>query len=74
MPRTRRKTKRKVRTRSSLELKSSTQAAIWGTVQISFGILLFLALEQKAGMAGNAVNSSLTFFFGAWGAIFPVFL
>ena len=57
-----------------MKLKSHTRSAIWGTVQICAGVLLFLALRDKAGIAGDAVNTSLTFFFGKWGMIFPVFL
>src|SRR3989344_4764071 len=74
MPRQRRKTKQRTRSSTRVKLKSHTRSAIWGTVQICAGVLLFLALRDKAGIAGDAVNTSLTFFFGKWGMIFPVFL
>src|SRR3990167_11413815 len=74
MPRQRRKTKQRTRSSTRLKLKSHTRSAIWGTLQICAGVLLFLALRDKAGIAGDAVNTSLTFFFGKWGMIFPVFL
>ena len=74
MPRQRRKTKQRTRSSTRVKLKSHTRSAIWGTLQICAGVLLFLALRDKAGIAGDAVNTSLTFFFGKWGMIFPVFL
>jgi len=36
--------------------------------------MLLLALKQQAGIVGDSLNQVLTFFFGAWGAIFPLFL
>ena len=38
------------------------------------GILLLLVLKQDAGMIGQSLNTAMTFFFGAWSMIFPVFL
>lgn len=35
---------------------------------------MLLVLQQKAGSVGNAVNSIITWFFGVYGLIFPVFL
>ncbi len=74
MPRHRKRTRRRTKKSSGLALESHTRSAIWGVLEISFGILLFLSLSGRAGIAGNAVNASLTSFFGAWGPIFPVFL
>ncbi len=56
------------------ELKSTTRAAVGGLIQISLGILLFLALKGNAGRVGEVVQQVLTFLFGSWGIIFPVFL
>ncbi|MDD5623596.1 MAG: DNA translocase FtsK [Candidatus Peribacteraceae bacterium] len=68
--------RRSIKRRKSpgLELSPTTQRHISGTLQITFGILLFLVLQQRAGLAGNAANQFLTFFFGRWGIIFPIFL
>jgi S-DNA-T family DNA segregation ATPase FtsK/SpoIIIE len=74
MPRPRRKAKRRILEAEALELKSSTKAAISGIAQICLGILLFLALQGSAGNAGTAINRFLTFLFGSWGVIFPIFL
>ncbi|MDO8649329.1 MAG: DNA translocase FtsK 4TM domain-containing protein [Candidatus Peregrinibacteria bacterium] len=76
MPRPRRKVKRRSRSRSSmrLDLKSSTRSAISGIVQVGIGVLLFLAIQNRAGRVGDSLNEFLTFFFGSWGVIFPVFL
>jgi S-DNA-T family DNA segregation ATPase FtsK/SpoIIIE len=57
-----------------MELKSTTLAAISGLVQIVLGILLYLALQGSAGTAGEVIRHILTFLFGAWGIIFPIFL
>jgi len=47
---------------------------ISGIVQIGFGVLVLLALREQAGPIGNSLNTILTFFFGRWGIIFPLFL
>ncbi len=77
MPRPRRTAKRtqarKTRSRA-LELRSSTRAAISGTVQVALGIILIFVLKQQAGPVGNSLQTFLTFFFGAYGLIFPIFL
>lgn len=58
----------------TLELRDSTKSAISGTVQVCLSILFFLVLQNKAGNVGNAVNELITFFFGKYGMIFPLFL
>ncbi len=73
MPRPRKKAKRSSRAKG-LELRSSTRAAISGTVQVALGIILFFVLKQEAGPVGNSLQTFMTFFFGAYGMIFPVFL
>jgi len=55
-------------------LSDSTKRQISGTVQIAAGILLWLVIYQQAGMIGNSISQFLTFFFGRWGTIFPLFL
>ncbi len=72
MPRQRRKTRRIKPKKEGLA--PETRAVISGTVQIALGILLFLAIRNQAGLAGNAVHQVLTFFFGSWAVIFPAFL
>jgi S-DNA-T family DNA segregation ATPase FtsK/SpoIIIE len=57
-----------------LELSPQTKRHVSGVLQVAFGILILLALRDQAGMVGNGVNRFLTFFFGAYGAIFPMFL
>ncbi|MBI1812209.1 DNA translocase FtsK 4TM domain-containing protein [Candidatus Peregrinibacteria bacterium] len=76
MPRARRKVRRRKNSspREGLELKSSTRSAITGTLEICMGVLLFLALRDQAGAVGASVRRILTFFFGAWGMLFPSFL
>ncbi|MEK7217949.1 MAG: DNA translocase FtsK [Patescibacteria group bacterium] len=74
MPRARRKVKRQVMNTEGMELKSTTLAAISGLVQIVLGILLYLALQGSAGRAGEVIRQLLTFLFGSWGIIFPLFL
>ncbi|MDB4979109.1 MAG: segregation ATPase FtsK/SpoIIIE, family [Candidatus Peribacteria bacterium] len=71
MPRPRKKAKKVV---PALELKSSTRSAIIGTIYICAGILLFLSLQQQAGAAGVAMSGIMTYFFGRYGMIFPLFL
>jgi len=70
----RRKTKRRKAAAPSLDLSPSTQRHISGTIQVCAGILLLLALNQKAGNLGESVGTFLTFFFGSYGIIFPYFL
>ncbi|MDD5750958.1 MAG: DNA translocase FtsK [Candidatus Peribacteraceae bacterium] len=79
MPRHRRKLKRpsarKTRRHSpGLELSPAAQRQIAGTFQVALGILVLLALLNRAGSAGDAVNGVLVFFFGKWGFIFPAVL
>jgi S-DNA-T family DNA segregation ATPase FtsK/SpoIIIE len=74
MPKARKKAKRKVKKDNGLELEPGTRHAISGIVQIVAGVLLVLVLQQKAGMAGDALSQFLTFFFGQYGMIFPSFL
>lgn len=38
------------------------------------GGILLLVLQQQAGAIGEALSRFLTFFFGKWGIIFPLFL
>ena len=57
-----------------LELRSATKRMISGIVQISSAILLFLALQKQAGTLGETVSHVLTFFFGQYGILFPLFL
>jgi|TARA_Y100000310_G_scaffold126629_2_gene125547 S-DNA-T family DNA segregation ATPase FtsK/SpoIIIE len=47
---------------------------ISGTGQITAGILLYLVLNQDAGMVGESMSTAMAFFFGAWSGIFPAFL
>lgn len=58
----------------ALELQPETKRTISGVVQIAGSILLFLALRNQAGQAGEAINTILRFFFGDWGMLFPLFL
>lgn len=75
MPKIRKKVKRKARAKSSsMDLSDSTRSAISGTIQVCFGILMLLVLQKKAGSVGDAVNDIITFFFGSYGLIFPIFL
>ncbi len=84
MARTRRKTTRRKRsttrkkrvapTQNELKLNQSTRRHISGTVQICIGILVLLVLQQQAGIMGESFNRFLVFFFGKWGALFPVTL
>ena len=76
MARKRRRRRRKYRRKkkSTLNLAPETQRLISGTGQITAGILLFLVLNQEAGMVGDALAQGLTFFFGSWSMIFPSFL
>jgi S-DNA-T family DNA segregation ATPase FtsK/SpoIIIE len=57
-----------------MELKSSTKAAISGIAQVALGVLLFLALRGMAGSTGDLLNRVLTFLFGSWRLLFPLFL
>ncbi|UPA23100.1 DNA translocase FtsK [Candidatus Peribacteria bacterium] len=79
MPRKkRRKSTRKKRESVSaeplLELDPATKRTISGIVQICGAVLLFLAINNNAGTLGDTVDKVLTFFFGAWGFLFPYFL
>jgi S-DNA-T family DNA segregation ATPase FtsK/SpoIIIE len=72
----RKKTARKVKepVEPLFELDPATKRTISGIVQISCAILLFLAINNQAGTLGDTVDKILTFFFGAWGFLFPYFL
>jgi len=59
---------------AALDLSENTVRHISGIVQIGFGVLVLLALREQAGPIGNSLNTILTFFFGRWGIIFPLFL
>jgi S-DNA-T family DNA segregation ATPase FtsK/SpoIIIE len=75
MPKARKRTSRKnARKAARLELQPGTKNAISGIVQVCAGVLLVLVLQQKAGMAGDSIRAVLTFFFGRYGLIFPLFL
>lgn len=41
---------------------------------MAIGVLLFLALQDNAGIIGQSVDRALTFLFGTWGMLFPFFL
>ncbi len=55
-------------------LRDSTRSAISGIVQVCAAVLLFLALQEQAGVVGDGVQNILKFFFGKYGMIFPAFL
>jgi S-DNA-T family DNA segregation ATPase FtsK/SpoIIIE len=74
MPKLKRKTSRKRKSEPLFDLKDSTRRHVSAIVQVALGVVVYLALENKAGMAGRAMESVLTFFMGAWGMLFPVFL
>ncbi len=74
MPKARRKTKRRAKKDIGLDLEPGTRSAISGIVQIGAGVLLVLVLQDNAGTAGNSLRNVLTFFFGVYGMIFPMFL
>jgi DNA segregation ATPase FtsK/SpoIIIE, S-DNA-T family len=66
--------RKKAKSSGRRELHASTKRTISGIVQIAGGVLLFLALQQEAGIIGERVETVLRFFFGAWGVIFPIAL
>lgn len=74
MPKLKRKTSRKRKSEPLFDLKESTRRQVSAIVQVSLGIVVYLALQNKAGMLGRAMESILTFFMGAWGMLFPAFL
>lgn len=74
MPKARRKARRRIKKDNRLSLEPGTRSAISGIIQIGAGVLLILVLQQKAGLAGDALRTFLTFFFGGYGLIFPAFL
>jgi S-DNA-T family DNA segregation ATPase FtsK/SpoIIIE len=80
MPRKRRTTtrrrtaRRRTKRGSGLDLKDSTRRQVSGVGQICLAILLVLVLGDHAGPAGEMINRGLTFMFGSWGMVFPVFL
>ncbi len=75
MPKVKRKTKRaKRRSEPLLDLKESTRRHISGIVQISLGVIVYLSLQQEAGVLGGWINNLLTFFLGAYGMLFPALL
>ncbi|MAE68251.1 MAG: DNA translocase FtsK [Candidatus Peribacteraceae bacterium] len=72
--RRRRKYRRRRKKKNALNLAPETQRMISGTGQITAGILLYLVLNQDAGMVGESMSTAMAFFFGAWSGIFPAFL
>lgn len=74
MARKRRRKYRRRKKKNSLNLSPETQRLISGTGQITAGILLFLVLQQEAGMVGETLSTGMRFFFGSWSMIFPSFL
>jgi DNA segregation ATPase FtsK/SpoIIIE, S-DNA-T family len=79
MPRKRRK-KRSTRKKAAaaetavIELSPESRRMISGIVQITGAILLFLVLQDNAGVLGERMHDVLRFFFGSWGMLFPFFL
>jgi DNA segregation ATPase FtsK/SpoIIIE, S-DNA-T family len=70
-----RKKKARGRSRSGKrDLSPTTKRTISGIIQIAIGILLFLALQDEAGLIGDRISAVLAFFFGRYGIIFPLFL
>jgi S-DNA-T family DNA segregation ATPase FtsK/SpoIIIE len=57
-----------------LALKEETKRHISAYVQIALSIILFLVLQGRAGMVGEAIETVLRFFFGSAGIIFPIAL
>lgn len=77
MPKKRRKTRRKAKAAKSapmLDLKDSTRRQLSAVIQITLGIIVYLALQDNAGVLGSGVSTTLTFFMGAWSVLFPIFL
>ena len=75
MPRKKsRKRGRRRKKQGALDLSDATKRQISGVVQICVGVLLLLVLKNQAGYVGEMLNTGLTFFFGSWGIVFPVFL
>ncbi len=75
MPKTKRKkstTRRKSAKR--LELKEHTWRQVKAALCIGLGLALMLALGGNAGPLGEGILTVLTFFFGAWSLLFPIFL
>ena len=78
MPKVRRKTTIKRRRRKkqqidalNLDLEPHTRHQVKGIIAIGFGLVLFLALGNDAGVLGFTINRALTFFFGSWNVLFP---
>ncbi|MDA1208461.1 MAG: DNA translocase FtsK [bacterium] len=74
MARTRRRRRTKRKKKNSWNLGESTRRQISGTVQLCFGMLLFLVLQQQAGVLGESLRRSMTFLFGNYSSVFPVTL
>ena len=68
---TRRRTTAKAK---NLKLKESTHRQISGIGQIGLGVLLILVLRNEAGIVGQGLDTAMSFMFGAWSMLFPVFL
>lgn len=66
--------RRRAKKKNALNLAPETQRLVSGTGQITAGILLYLVINQDAGLVGESMGTALTFFFGAWSGIFPAFL
>ncbi len=69
----RRKNKRR-KAASHLALKEHTWRQVKAAVSMGLGLVLMLALGGNAGPVGNGIITVLTFFFGAWSILFPIFL
>ena len=74
MPRHRKRTRRRTKKSSGLALESHTRSAIWGVLEISFGILLFLSLSGRAGIAKCGERLADVVLRRVGTHIFPVFL
>ncbi|MBI3336058.1 DNA translocase FtsK [Candidatus Peregrinibacteria bacterium] len=48
--------------------------SVSGILQIAAGILLFLILREQGGILGHSFAYVLTFLFGKWSIVFPLFL
>lgn len=49
-----------------------TRRQISGFVQMALAVIFFLVIEGQAGIAGEAVNELITFFFGGAGILLPL--
>lgn len=68
------RTRSRKRSAPVLQLAAKTQRHISGTIQITVGILLLLAVRGQAGIMGSGIARVLEILFGTWGILFPIFL